>query len=170
MEFFEIGATIFGLLQGLLVMFNKRSNWIAYIVQMILMVIFSLSVNLYGYYDTGLIAQPSEYGYLVQQNSNETGQGTYLVLNNASNLVESELPKDLYYYETNQSTFNLYNLIYNNNLLNYKDARIKKLNISLTRTNEGYKNGNYTINFKTVDKKQINIDESSNNTFKFYSR
>lgn len=48
MEFFEIGATIFGLLQGLLVMFNKRSNWIAYIVQMILMVIFSLSVNLYG--------------------------------------------------------------------------------------------------------------------------
>ena len=129
----------------------------------------TLSVNLYGYYDTGLIAQPSEYGYLVQQNSNETGQGTYLVLNNASNLVESELPKDLYYYETNQSTFNLYNLIYNNNLLNYKDARIKKLNISLTRTNEGYKNGNYTINFKTVDKKQINIDESSNNTFKFYS-
>ena len=129
----------------------------------------TLSVNLYGYYDTGLISQPSEYGYLVQQNSNETGQGTYLVLNNSSNLVESDLPKDLYYYETNQSTFNLYNLIYNNNLLEYKDARIKKLNINLTRTNEGYKNGNYTINFKNVDKKQINIDESSDNTFKFYS-
>ena len=48
MEFFEIGATIFGLLQGLLVMLNKRSNWIAYIIQMILMFLFSLSVNLYG--------------------------------------------------------------------------------------------------------------------------
>ena len=48
MEFFEIGATIFGLLQGLLVMLNKRCNWIAYITQMILMVVFSLSVNLYG--------------------------------------------------------------------------------------------------------------------------
>ena len=44
----EIGATIFGLLQGLLVMLNKRSNWIAYIIQMILMLLFSLSVNLYG--------------------------------------------------------------------------------------------------------------------------
>ena len=48
MNFFEIGATIFGLLQGLLVMLNKRSNWIAYIIQMVLMVLFSLSVNLYG--------------------------------------------------------------------------------------------------------------------------
>ena len=48
MVFLEIGATIFGLLQGLLVMLNKRSNWIAYIIQMILMLLFSLSVNLYG--------------------------------------------------------------------------------------------------------------------------
>lgn len=44
----EIGATIFGLIQGLLVMLNKRSNWIAYIIQMLLMVIFSFSMNLYG--------------------------------------------------------------------------------------------------------------------------
>lgn len=29
-------------------MFNKRSNWIAYIIQMVLLVLFSLSVNLYG--------------------------------------------------------------------------------------------------------------------------
>lgn len=48
MEFFEISATIFGLLQGLLIMLNKRSNWLAYIIQMVLMVLFSLSVNLYG--------------------------------------------------------------------------------------------------------------------------
>ncbi len=46
--FYEIGATIFGIIQGLLVMFNKRSNWIAYIIQMVLMVLFSYSCNLYG--------------------------------------------------------------------------------------------------------------------------
>lgn len=48
MIFLEIGATIFGLLQGFLVMLNKRINWIAYVIQMVLMVLFSLSVNLYG--------------------------------------------------------------------------------------------------------------------------
>jgi len=44
----EIGATIFGLIQGVLVMFNKRSNWIAYIIQMLLLIFFSLNQNLYG--------------------------------------------------------------------------------------------------------------------------
>lgn len=48
MNLLEIGATIFGLLQGYLVMMNKRCNWIAYIIQMLLMVVFSLSVKLYG--------------------------------------------------------------------------------------------------------------------------
>lgn len=47
-SFFEIGATIFGLVQGILVMLNKRSNWIAYSIQMLLMIFFSLSMNLYG--------------------------------------------------------------------------------------------------------------------------
>ena len=47
-NYLEIGATIFGLLQGILVMFNKRSNWIAYSIQMILMIMFSFSMNLYG--------------------------------------------------------------------------------------------------------------------------
>ena len=46
--YLEIGATIFGLVQGVLVMLNKRSNWIAYSIQMLLMVFFSLSMNLYG--------------------------------------------------------------------------------------------------------------------------
>lgn len=45
---FEIGATIFGLLQGYLVMLNKRSNWIAYSIQMVFMILFSLSMHLYG--------------------------------------------------------------------------------------------------------------------------
>lgn len=47
-NYLEIGATIFGLIQGVLVMLNKRSNWIAYSIQMILMILFSLSMHLYG--------------------------------------------------------------------------------------------------------------------------
>lgn len=44
----EIGATILGLIQGVLVMFNKRSNWIFYSMQMLFLILFSLSMNLYG--------------------------------------------------------------------------------------------------------------------------
>lgn len=47
-DYLEIGATIFGLIQGILVMLNKRSNWIAYSIQMVLMILFSLSMHLYG--------------------------------------------------------------------------------------------------------------------------
>ena len=46
--FLEIGSTIFGLIQGLLVMWNKRSNWIAYVIQMVLLVAFSALNHLYG--------------------------------------------------------------------------------------------------------------------------
>ena len=45
---FEIGATVFGLIQGVLVMFNKRSNWIFYILQMIFLLVFSSINHLYG--------------------------------------------------------------------------------------------------------------------------
>lgn len=45
---FEVGATIFGLIQGVLVMFNKRSNWIFYILQMLFLIIFSVLNHLYG--------------------------------------------------------------------------------------------------------------------------
>ena len=48
LTFLEIGATVFGLIQGILVMLNKRSNWIAYSIQMLLLVLFSFSMNLYG--------------------------------------------------------------------------------------------------------------------------
>ncbi|MBR2922366.1 MAG: nicotinamide mononucleotide transporter [Alphaproteobacteria bacterium] len=44
----EIGATIFGLLQGILVLLNKRSNWIFYIAQIICLLIFSYLNKLYG--------------------------------------------------------------------------------------------------------------------------
>lgn len=46
--FLEIGATILGLIQGVLVMLNKRSNWIFYILQMFLLIIFSIVNHLYG--------------------------------------------------------------------------------------------------------------------------
>ncbi len=44
----EISATILGLLQGLLVMLNKRSNWIFYIFQMLCLICFSWLNNLFG--------------------------------------------------------------------------------------------------------------------------
>ena len=44
----EIIATILGLVQGFLVMLNKRSNWIFYSLQMIFLIIFSFVNHLYG--------------------------------------------------------------------------------------------------------------------------
>ena len=44
----ELGATILGLIQGVLVMLNKRSNWIFYILQMIFLIVFSSINHLYG--------------------------------------------------------------------------------------------------------------------------
>ena len=44
----EIIATILGIIQGILVMLNKRSNWIFYILQMIFLIIFSCINHLYG--------------------------------------------------------------------------------------------------------------------------
>ena len=45
---FDIGGTILGLIQGVLAMFNKRSNWIFYILQMIFLIVFSSLNHLYG--------------------------------------------------------------------------------------------------------------------------
>lgn len=44
----EIIATVLGLIQGVLVMLNKRSNWIVYAAQMVALVIFSYHAKLYG--------------------------------------------------------------------------------------------------------------------------
>ena len=44
----EIFATISGLLQGVLVMLNKRSNWIFYILQVVFLFFFSAINRLYG--------------------------------------------------------------------------------------------------------------------------
>lgn len=47
-EQLEILATAFGLLQGILVMLNKRSNWIIYVIQLGFLIAFSYVNGLYG--------------------------------------------------------------------------------------------------------------------------
>lgn len=54
-NYLEIGATIFGLIQGVLALLNKRSNWIAYVIQMLFMIFFSFSMKLYGDVTNSLI-------------------------------------------------------------------------------------------------------------------
>lgn len=44
----EILAVIFGVVQSILVMLNKRSNWIFYVLQMVFLAIFSYIIHLYG--------------------------------------------------------------------------------------------------------------------------
>lgn len=46
--FLEIGATLLGLIQGVLIMLNRRSNWIFYILQMAFLIVFSIINHLYG--------------------------------------------------------------------------------------------------------------------------
>ena len=78
--FFEIGATVFGLIQGALVMLNKRSNWIFYILQMIFLIIFSALNHLYGD-----IANNSIYlvmgviGFILWNNNKESNKITSLI-------------------------------------------------------------------------------------------
>ena len=47
-QLLEIGATALGLVQGALIMLNKRSNWIFYSLQMAFLVAFSAVSHLYG--------------------------------------------------------------------------------------------------------------------------
>ena len=44
----EVLSTVFGLIQGVLVMLDKRSNWIFYSLQMFFLVLFSINVHLWG--------------------------------------------------------------------------------------------------------------------------
>ena len=48
MQAIEITATILGLIQGVLVMLNRRINWVFYFLQMIALLFFSWNVGLYG--------------------------------------------------------------------------------------------------------------------------
>lgn len=47
-QILEITSVVMGLIQGVLVMFNKRANWIFYCLQMAAMLLFSYFSNLYG--------------------------------------------------------------------------------------------------------------------------
>jgi len=51
----EILATAFGLVQGILIMQNKRSNWIFYILQIAMLIVFSAVNHLYGDVTNNLI-------------------------------------------------------------------------------------------------------------------
>ena len=44
----EVLSTVFGLIQGVLVMLDKRSNWIFYSLQMLFLVLFSINMHLWG--------------------------------------------------------------------------------------------------------------------------
>ncbi|MGM9833499.1 MAG: nicotinamide riboside transporter PnuC [Candidatus Limisoma sp.] len=48
MMILELLSTILGLIQGVLVMLDKRSNWIFYSLQMLFLVLFSISMHLWG--------------------------------------------------------------------------------------------------------------------------
>lgn len=129
-----------------------------------------LKVEVYAVYDNGLIGNTSEIGYLVQQNSNDKGQGTYLVLDENKNVVEATGLPGIYWYDkgTSATNFNLYNIIYGGKLVDYTHPNIqKKLNVPCNKTEEGLKHGNYTINFKSLAKTTATVEGTD--TFKFYS-
>ena len=44
----EFVTTIFGLIQSVLIMFNKKENWIFYLLNIITLTIYSFIVKLYG--------------------------------------------------------------------------------------------------------------------------
>ena len=44
----EITTSIFGLIQSILIMFNKKENWIFYILNIATLTIFSFTAKLYG--------------------------------------------------------------------------------------------------------------------------
>ena len=128
-----------------------------------------LKVEVYAIYDNGLIGNASNIGYLVQQNSNEHGQGTYLVIDGNKNLIEATGFPGVYYYdkETSTTNFTLYNVIYGGKLVDYTHPNISKLSVPGTKTEEGLKYGNYTINFKSLAKATLIVEGTD--TFKFYS-
>ena len=129
-----------------------------------------LKVEVRAIYDNGLIGNNSEIGYLVQQNSNDKGQGTYLVLDDNHNIVEATGLPGVYYYEKGKdaTNFNLYNIIFGGKLVDYTHPNInKKLGVKGEKTEEGLKHNNYTINFKTLAKTTATVEGTD--TFKFYS-
>lgn len=84
---FEILAVIAGFMQGILIMLNKKSNWIFYIIQMSLMVIFSMINHLWG--DVVINCLFIGYGVygLISWNREQSGSGVSL-LNDLRNYIK----------------------------------------------------------------------------------
>lgn len=81
MVVFEILAVVFGIIQGILVMLDKRSNWIFYSFQMLFLVVFSFNSRLWGdvaidsaYFFVGIA------GFLFWQKDNSLGSVSALSL------------------------------------------------------------------------------------------
>ena len=73
MQTLEIWATVLGLLQGIFVLLNKRSNWLFYIAQISCLIGFSYRNKLYGdvlsnsiYFFLGI------YGWILWKDENKT--------------------------------------------------------------------------------------------------
>ena len=128
----------------------------------------TIKVEFYGYYDNGLIGVKSDVGYLVQENSSYKGQGRYIVLDSANNIITSDVPLGIYDYQLNAFNFHLYSLIDDNNeIVTREDATTKRENIAVSNTSEGLKHGNYTINFKSLSLAEF--PTSGDDEFIFYS-
>ena len=133
----------------------------------------NLTVEVNAIYDNGLIGNTSDIGYLVQQNSNESGQGSYLVLDSQSKLIEATSMPGVYYYQMSGNNATLYNLIDRSNKLYTFDEvpdnenKLFNTRITLAKTYEGMKYGNYTITFKSLSKTSVKPVGDTN--FIFYS-
>lgn len=79
---FEISAVITGFIQGILIMLNKKSNWVFYIIQMLLMVVFSTVNRLWG--DAAMNCLFTGYGVygLILWNREQPGPGVSLLNKN----------------------------------------------------------------------------------------
>lgn len=75
--YLEIGAMVFGLIQGALIIFNKRCNWIFYILQMLFLIMFAYVNHLYGDIITSSIyLVMGVVGYILWNNSKDSSKIT----------------------------------------------------------------------------------------------
>ena len=73
----EVGATVLGLIQGYLAMINKRSNWIFYIFQMLLLIFFSLINHLYGdVFNNSIYLVMGVVGFILWNTNNDSSKIT----------------------------------------------------------------------------------------------
>ena len=75
--YIEITSTVLGLIQGILVMLNKRSNWIFYVLQMVSLMIFSIMNHLYGdIVNNSIYIAMGIYGFILWNENKKTNRIT----------------------------------------------------------------------------------------------